>query len=54
MARELSNLLGSLGLGHYTKSFAENGIDFDLLPELTNEDLKDLGSCPPSRPQAVA
>jgi class 3 adenylate cyclase len=43
MARELSNWLGSLGLSHYAEAFAENGIDFDLLPELTNEDLKDLG-----------
>ena len=32
-----------LGLEQYANAFAENGIDLSLLPELTNEDLKDLG-----------
>ncbi len=32
-----------LGLEEYAEAFAENGIDAALLPELTNEDLKDLG-----------
>ncbi len=27
----------------YTEAFAENGVDAALLPEITNEDLKDLG-----------
>ncbi len=35
--------LKDLGLAHYAKVFAENGVDLALLPELTNEDLKDLG-----------
>ncbi len=35
--------LKHLGLAHYAKVFAENGVDLALLPELTNEDLKDLG-----------
>ncbi|MGK9169684.1 AAA family ATPase [Inquilinus limosus] len=43
MARELKSWLEDLGLGLYAEAFAENGVDFDLLPELTNEDLKDLG-----------
>ncbi len=32
-----------LGLEQYAEAFAENGVDLSLLPELTNEDLKDLG-----------
>ncbi len=32
-----------LGLEQYAAAFAENGVDLSLLPELTNEDLKDLG-----------
>lgn len=43
MARELRNWLEGLGLGQYAEAFAENGVDSDLLPALTNEDLKDLG-----------
>ncbi len=35
--------LRGLGLEEYAKAFAENGVDAALLPELTNEDLKDLG-----------
>ncbi len=35
--------LRELGFETYVEAFAENGVDADLLPELTNEDLKDLG-----------
>jgi len=35
--------LERLGLGEYREVFAENDIDFDVLPELTDQDLKDLG-----------
>lgn len=35
--------LKELGLAQYAEAFAENGIDAALLPELNNEDLKDLG-----------
>ncbi len=35
--------LTELGLEQYAEAFAENGVDLSLLPELTNEDLKDLG-----------
>ncbi len=35
--------LTDLGLEHYADAFRENGVDPSLLPELTNEDLKDLG-----------
>jgi class 3 adenylate cyclase/tetratricopeptide (TPR) repeat protein len=35
--------LRDLGLEEYAEVFAENGVDAALLPELTNEDFKDLG-----------
>lgn len=35
--------LESLGLGEYAPAFAENRIGPDLLPELTDQDLRDLG-----------
>jgi class 3 adenylate cyclase len=48
MTRHVSAWLEGLGLGQYTETFAENGIDFDLLADLTNEDLKDLGIARPA------
>ena len=35
--------LTSLGLERHAAAFEENGVDAVLLPDLTNEDLKDLG-----------
>ena len=35
--------LKGLGFQEYIEAFAENGVDAELLVELTNEDLKDLG-----------
>ena len=35
--------LRSLGLGKYEAAFRENEIDETVLPDLTAEDLKDLG-----------
>ena len=35
--------LRDLGLEAYAEAFAENGVDAELLGELNNEDLKDLG-----------
>ena len=40
---DLDVWLRELGLAEYADLFAENGVDAELLPELTNEDLKDLG-----------
>lgn len=40
---ELGGWLEQLGLGKYADAFEENDIDWDILPELTNDDLKDLG-----------
>ena len=39
--------LRSLGLGQYEAAFRENEIDETVLPNLTAEDLKDLGVDPP-------
>jgi class 3 adenylate cyclase len=35
--------LEKLGLGQYAQSFAENDISFAVLPDLTDQDLKDVG-----------
>ena len=32
-----------LGLGQYAQRFAENGIDIEALPHLTDQDLKGSG-----------
>ncbi len=43
MADEIAQWLEGLGLGQYAGAFAENTIDFDVLPRLSDADLKDLG-----------
>jgi class 3 adenylate cyclase len=40
---EVHNWLSKLGLQQYASRFAENGIDITVLPDLTEEDLKELG-----------
>ncbi|TMJ84038.1 MAG: hypothetical protein E6G78_16800, partial [Alphaproteobacteria bacterium] len=40
---DLGGWLRSLGLGQYEAAFRENAIDDTVLPNLTAEDLKDLG-----------
>ena len=35
--------LGEIGLGQYASIFAENDVSLDVLPTLTDEDLKELG-----------
>lgn len=41
--QQLADWLDGLGLGRYAQSFADNGIDITVLPELTDEDLDKLG-----------
>jgi class 3 adenylate cyclase/uncharacterized protein YjiS (DUF1127 family) len=41
--RLVSDWLEQLGMSEYVERFAENRIDFSVLPELTDQDLKDLG-----------
>ena len=40
---DLAQWLAELGLGQYAAAFAENDIDFDVLAQLTDADLKELG-----------
>ena len=43
MSEGLRQWLENIGLGQYEEIFAANDVDFDLLPELGDEDLKELG-----------
>jgi class 3 adenylate cyclase len=40
---DLSRWLDRLGLGQYAAVFAENDVDLDVLPHLTDQELRDLG-----------
>ena len=40
---DLAQWLSELGLDQYAAAFAENDIDFDVLSQLTDADLKELG-----------
>ena len=40
---DLGDWLNGLGLGKYAAAFAEQEIDFDLLPLLTEGDVRELG-----------
>ena len=41
--QEIADWLKTLGLSEYAARFAENRIDFSVLRDLTDQDLKDLG-----------
>src|SRR5215470_16190438 len=41
--QQISDWLEKLGMSEYAQRFAENRIDFSVLRELTDQDLKDLG-----------
>jgi uncharacterized protein YjiS (DUF1127 family) len=41
--QDLAHWLKELGMSEYTQRFAENRIDLSVLPELTDQHLKDLG-----------
>jgi len=43
MAENLKSWLSGIGLGSHAESFAANGVDWDVLLELTEADLKELG-----------
>ena len=40
---DVAGWLQNLGLGQYASAFAENAIDIDVLPELSEHDLEKLG-----------
>ena len=41
--QQVTEWLQSLGLSEYADRFAENDIDFSILPELTDQDLEKIG-----------
>src|SRR5262245_23422555 len=41
--QQVADWLKQLGMSEYAQRFAENRIDFSVLPELTDQHLKDLG-----------
>src|SRR6516225_2682120 len=41
--QQIADWLGKLGLGQYAQRFAENDIDFDILRNLTDQDLEKIG-----------
>ena len=41
--QEIGDWLEKLGMPEYGECFAQNKIDFSVLPHLTNQDLKDIG-----------
>jgi class 3 adenylate cyclase len=41
--QQIADWLKKLGMSEYAKRFVENRIDLSVLPELTDQDLKDLG-----------
>jgi class 3 adenylate cyclase/predicted ATPase len=41
--QQIADWLEKLGMSEYAQRFAENGIDFGVLPDLTDQDLKDVG-----------
>jgi class 3 adenylate cyclase len=41
--QQIADWLKKLGMSEYAKRFAENDIEFDILPELTDHDLERLG-----------
>ena len=41
--QQIADWLEKLGMSEYAQRFAENRIDFSVLRELTDQDLKELG-----------
>ena len=41
--QQIADWLDKLGLGQYAQRFAENDIDFDILSDLTDQDLEKIG-----------
>src|SRR5215472_6188115 len=40
---QIADWLEKIGLGQYAQRFAENDIDFDILSDLTDQDLEKMG-----------
>ena len=41
--QQIADWLEKLGLGQYAQRFAENDIDFEILSDLTDQDLEKIG-----------
>src|SRR6478609_2170213 len=41
--QQVADWLEKIGLGQYAQRFAENDISFSVLPDLTDQDLKEIG-----------
>jgi hypothetical protein len=41
--QQIADWLEKLGLGQYAQPFADNDINFSILPDLTDQDLKEIG-----------
>jgi SAM domain (Sterile alpha motif) len=41
--QQIADWLEKLGMPEYAECFAENDIDFSILPELTDQDLEKIG-----------
>ena len=41
--QQVADWLQKLGLGQYAQRFVENDISFAILPDLTDQDLKEIG-----------
>jgi hypothetical protein len=41
--QQIAHWLEKLGLGQYAQRFAENDIDFEILSDLTDQDLEKVG-----------
>jgi SAM domain (Sterile alpha motif) len=41
--QQIADWLEKLGMSEYAERFVENGIDFSVLPDLTDQDLKEIG-----------
>jgi hypothetical protein len=41
--QQVADWLDKLGLGQYAQRFAENDISYSVLPDLTDQDLKEIG-----------
>jgi hypothetical protein len=41
--QQIADWLQKLGFGQYAERFADNDINFAILPDLTDQDLKELG-----------
>ena len=43
MANDIAHWLDGHGLGQYAQAFADNDVDFEVLPDLTDDELRELG-----------